>query len=100
MEIHAKRLLVIITEATLERLLISDARRFGAHGHTVCDVRGGGERGRRDAEWEADRMIRMEVICDPQVLDRLSEHVLSEYAPNYAVTLFTTEVGVFRPQKF
>jgi len=26
--------------------------------------------------------------------------VLERYAPNYAVTLFTADVGVFRPQKF
>jgi hypothetical protein len=34
------------------------------------------------------------------VASRLSAHVLASYAPHYAVTMFTADVGVFRPQKF
>jgi nitrogen regulatory protein P-II 2 len=97
---HAKKLLVIITEAALEKQLVRDARQFGAHGYTMYDVRGGGERGERSAEWDADRMIEMKVICDEGVAARVAQHVLASYAPHYAVTLFTADVGVFRPQKF
>src|SRR5512145_2201900 len=100
MQTHAKKLLVIIAEAALEKQLIRDARQFGAHGYTIYDVRGGGERGERTAEWDADRLVEMKVICDDAVAARLAQHVLAQYAPHYAVTLFTTDVGVFRPQKF
>jgi nitrogen regulatory protein P-II 2 len=100
MESHARKLLVIIAEAALEKRLVADVRRFGAHGYTIADVRGGGERGDREARWEADRSIEMKVICDESVAAKLAQHVLAGYAPNYAVTLFTAEVGVFRPQKF
>ena len=41
MQTHAKKLLVIITEAALEKNLIRDARQFGAHGYTITEVRGG-----------------------------------------------------------
>jgi hypothetical protein len=97
---HPKTLLVIVAEAALEKTLIRDARAFGAHGYTITDVRGGGERGDREAAWEADRSIEMKVICDDAVAERLAAHVLANYAPNYALTLFTAAVGVFRPQKF
>lgn len=100
MQTHAKKLLVIIAEAALEKQLIRDARQFGAHGYTLYDVRGGGERGERSAEWDADRLVEMKVICDDAVAAQLAQHVLAQYAPNYAVTLFTADVGVFRPQKF
>jgi nitrogen regulatory protein P-II 2 len=100
MNIHPKKLLVIIAEAALEKNLIRDARQFGAHGYTIGEVRGGGERGEREAVWEADRSIEMKVICAEAVAEKLAQHVLASYAPNYAVTLFTTDVGVFRPQKF
>jgi nitrogen regulatory protein P-II 2 len=100
MPIHPKKLLVIIAEAALEKALIRDARAFGAHGYTITEVRGGGERGDREAAWEADRSIEMKVICDEAVAERLASHVLASYAPHYAVTLFTAGVGVFRPQKF
>jgi nitrogen regulatory protein P-II 2 len=100
MQTHARKLLVIIAEAALEKGLIHDARAFGAHGYTLYDVRGGGDRGDREASWEADRSIEMKVICDAAVAERLASHVLATYAPNYAVTLFVTDVGIFRPQKF
>jgi nitrogen regulatory protein P-II 2 len=100
MPTHAKKLLVIIAEAALEKQLVRDARRFGAHGYTMYDVRGGGETGDRAAQWDADRLVEMKVICDDSVAISLAEHVLQSYAPNFAVTLFTADVGVFRPQKF
>lgn len=100
MRTHPKKLLVIIAEAALEKPLIREARQFGAHGYTIYDVRGGGEHGEREAAWDADRLVEMKVICDETVAARLAEHVLATYAPNYAVTLFTADVGVFRPQKF
>ena len=100
MQTHPRKMLVIIGEAALEKNLVRDARRFGAHGYTICDVRGGGERGDREARWEADRSIEMKVICDEEVAAQLAQHVLVTYVKNYAVTLFTADVGVFRPQKF
>jgi nitrogen regulatory protein P-II 2 len=100
MQTHARKMLVIIGEAALEKNLIRDVRQFGAHGYTISEVRGGGEGGEREARWEADRSIEMKVICDEAVAAQLAQHVLANYAPNYALTLFTTEVGVFRPQKF
>ncbi|MCE7937382.1 transcriptional regulator [bacterium] len=100
MQTHDRKMLVIIGEAALEKSLVRDARSFGAHGYTIADVRGGGERGDREARWEADRSIEMKMICDAAVAEKLAQHVLASYAPNYALTLFTADVGVFRPQKF
>lgn len=100
MQTHARKLLVIITEAALEKQLIRDARQFGAHGYTIYDVRGGGEKGEREAAWDADRMVEMKVICEEAVASRMAAHVLASYAPHYALTMFTADVGVFRPQKF
>jgi nitrogen regulatory protein P-II 2 len=97
---HARKLLVIIAEAALEKNLVRDARAFGAHGYTLSDVRGGGMHRDREAAWEADRSIEMKVICDEGVAEKLARHVLATYAPNFAVTLFVTDVGVFRPQNF
>lgn len=97
---HPKKLLVIITEAVLEKALVQDAKRLGAQGYTVYDVRGGGASGVREGAWEADRTIEMKVICEPEVADQIAEHVLRTYAPHYGVTMFFTGVEVLRPQKF
>lgn len=99
-EKHIKSLLVIIAEANLERLLTKDIQRLGAAGYTVTDVRGGGHSGVREGSWEADRTIRMEVIAEAAVADKIGEYVLKTYAMDYGVTLYFSQVSVLRPQKF
>lgn len=100
METHDRKLLTIITEGALERPLVADARRFGAHGYTVLEVRGGGMHGEREGAWEADRSIELQVVCGAEVAERIAEHVLAQYAPNYAVAMYLSDVQVFRAQKF
>ncbi|MFO7746245.1 MAG: transcriptional regulator [Orrella sp.] len=100
LEKYARSLLVIIAEGTLERRLVQDVQRLGAHGYTVTDVRGGGHSGVREGAWEADRTIRMEVVCDEGVADQIGEYVLNQYAKNYGVTIFFAPVQVLRPNKF
>ena len=100
MKTHPRKLLIVIAEAALERQLVADVKRLGAHGYTGIDVRGGGARGDRNADWDADRSIQMEVICDDAVAEAIAEHIHLTYFDDYAVSVFITEVGVLRPAKF
>lgn len=100
MQTHARKLLVIICEAALEKTLIEDARRLGAAGYTIADVRGGGRGGIREGAWEADRSIEMKLICDATVAELLAAHVLERYGEHYALTLYLDDVKVLRPEKF
>ena len=100
MQTHPRKLLVVIAEAALEKSLIEDARRLGAQGYTLTEVRGSGRGGRRDGDWEADRSIELKVICEVAVAEALAAHVLAQYGPNYAVTLYLADVDVLRPEKF
>lgn len=100
MQTHERTLLTIITEAAIERALIADARRLGAHGYTVLDVRGGGAGGEREGAWDADRSIELKVVCPAEVAEKIAEHVLVQYAPHYAVALYLSDVQVFRAQKY
>jgi nitrogen regulatory protein P-II 2 len=100
LEKYPRTLLVIIAESTLERMLVEDVQRLGAHGYTVADVRGGGHSGVREGAWEADRTIRMEVVCDERVADVIGQYVLEQYARHYGVTIYFTPVQVLRPNKF
>jgi nitrogen regulatory protein P-II 2 len=100
MDTHPRKLLVIIAEAALEKALVEDAKRLGAQGYTVHDVRGGGRRGTRAGDWEADRSIEMKVIATGEVADALARHVLATYCAHYSVTMFLADAGVLRPEKF
>jgi len=100
MQTHPRKLIVVITESALETLLVKDVLALGAHGYTVADVRGGGRGGPREGTWEADRNIRLEVICDAAVANAIAGHVLQRYALNYGTTMFVTDIAVLRPEKF
>ncbi len=97
---HPKKLLTIITEAAIEKLLTADAKRLGAQGYTVLDVRGGSAHATHEGQWEADRMVEMKIICSETVADSIATHVMQRYAPHYGVSMFFSDVAVIRPEKF
>jgi nitrogen regulatory protein P-II 2 len=97
---YPRELLVIIAEATLEKLLAEDVKRLGAHGYTVTDVRGSGSHGLREGIWEADRTIRMEILCESAVADEIANEVISKYASHYGISLYFVDVNVLRPEKY
>ena len=67
---HARKLLTIIAEAALERLLIAEVRAAGGFGYTISEVRGGGQGGERAGEWEGERSIEFRVVCDEATAGR------------------------------
>ena len=42
----------------------------------------------------------MQLVCTAEVADRIAEHVLQRYARHYRVTLYLSDVGVFRAERF
>jgi len=100
MAMHARRLLTVVTEASLERALLADLERLGARGWTVTEARGGGHRGERSSGWELDANVRIEVICDAALAAALAEHLRTTYYDHYAMVLFVHDVEVLRPDKF
>ncbi len=100
MDVHARTLLTIITEADLERRLTEDILRLGARGYTISDVRGRGSRGARDATLDQTRNIRVEVICTREVAERIAAHLRKAYYDNYAMVAYLADVAVLRSGKF
>lgn len=96
----ARCLLTIITESTLESVLLEALERLGVRGYTVTDARGKGSRGNRDAAWRESSNIRIEVLCDGDLARTVAEHLERHWYADYAMVLFVTEVAVLRPQKF
>ena len=64
MHTERRKLLTIVAEAALEQRMTRDVERLGAHGYTITAACGKGSRGVRNADWERNSNIRMEVVCD------------------------------------
>ncbi len=97
---HPKTLLVIVAEAAIERLLISDARQHGVQAWTISDVRSAGQDGEREGAWEADRTVELKLVCSDEVADSVAEHVMRVYARHYHVAMYFSPVAVLRPERY
>ena len=89
------KLLTLVTESALEPLLKRDFEALGAEGYTIVDARGKGHRGVREANWgRSSTNIRVEVVCDAEMADRIAEHCRKNYVKNYGMIVYVSDVQV------
>ena len=100
MSMEHRKLLTIVTEAALEREIVREIERLGAHGYTVTDARGKGGRSIRNADWNLSANIRIEVVCTADTAYAIAAALREHYYDNYAMILFVSDVEVLRPEKF
>jgi hypothetical protein len=100
MQQFPRRLLTVVTEAVLERELVAELEALGVRGYTITDARGKGSRGRRQSDWAQESNIRVEVVCEPALAERVAGHLRDRYYDHYAMVLFLQDVSVLRPEKF
>lgn len=85
------RLLTIVCESMLESFLQEELPRLGVTGYTVCDARGAGLHGRRSGAWVRESNIRVEIVCQPEVAERVVDYINREYRQHYALVMFSTD---------
>ena len=100
MELTARKLVTIVTEAALEDTLVRDIETLGAKGYTITDARGKGGRGKRDATWAPHANIRLEVLCSADTAIAICTALRERYSDNYSMVIYVGEVDVLRPEKF
>ena len=100
MEQYPRRLLTVVTEAVLERELLGELDALGVRGYTITDARGKGSRGRRQSDWSQEGNIRIEMVCEPALAERVAQHLRERYYDHYAMILFLQDVSVLRSEKF
>lgn len=100
MEQFPRRLLTVVTEAVLERELVAELDSLGVRGYTITDARGRGNRGRRQSDWAQEGNIRIEIVCEPALAERIALRLRERYYDHYAMILFLQDVSVLRPDKF
>ena len=98
---HAHRkLLTVISEAKLERDLVRGIESIGVAGYTISDARGRGEQGLRASHWGHSSNIRVEIVCDTPLAERLLARLREKYYEHYAIVMWVVDVEVLRPDKF
>ena len=100
MELTARKLLTVVTEAALEDTLVGEIEALGARGYTITDARGKGGHGKRDATWAPLANIRLEVLCGADTALAICAALRERYSDNYSMVMYVGDVDVLRPEKF
>lgn len=100
MSTDIRKLLTIVTEASLEREIIRTIETLGVTGYTITNARGAGRRGRRIAGWEHDTNIRVEIVCEPALASQIATELRATFFDDYAMVIWLQDVAVLRPEKF
>ncbi len=100
MQANNRTLITIITESSLESLLSRELDKIGVHGYTITDARGKGARGSRNADWDADSNIRVEVICSEIMAKSILTLLQKKYFDDFVMITYSHDVFVLRPEKF
>jgi hypothetical protein len=100
MEHYPRRLLTIVTEALLERELLAEFEALGVRGYTITEARGKGGRGTRHSDWAQEGNVRIEIVCEPALAERVAARLRERYYDHYAMILYLQDVSVLRPDKF
>jgi len=95
-----RKLLTVITESNLENDLVREIEALGVAGYTISDARGRGEQGIRASHWGHSSNIRLEVVCDTPLAERLLTRLREKYYEHYAIVMWVVDVEVLRADKF
>ena len=94
------KLVVMICEEALEPLLLPLLLTAGAKGYSVCEARGRGNRGDRDARWSLSANIRIEVLCSAETAEHIVAIVHEKFSINYGLVIYVLDADVLRTDKF
>lgn len=99
-DVSARKLVTVVTEAVIEKDLLSALDRLGVSGYTITEARGRGHRGIRNAGWEHGTNVRVEVVCEEGTARAIAAYLKEHFYPNYAMILYISDIEVLRPEKF
>jgi nitrogen regulatory protein PII len=91
-----KKLVTIITESSLEATLIKELKKMGLKGYSIMESHGEGSHGLRNGEWDQNRNITIQIVCEEELGYQMLDYVLKHYHEDYALIAFVTDVTVCR----
>lgn len=95
-----RKLVTIIAESALEKMLVKDLKSLGITGYTVWDVRGEGTRGKRKGGFDQSSSICLTSICNSTLAQSILEHLSYTYFEDYAIVAYISDVQIHRCNRF
>lgn len=86
--------LVIVTESVIENTVIEEILALGAKGFTAFDTRGLGTHGMRSGRWTVGGNVRIEVIGDADLCERIVAALQAKYDADYGLLMYTFPVNL------
>lgn len=93
------KLLTIVVDDALGRIIEKEISELGAKGYTITHVEGKGETGERDNLWVGEN-VKIETLVSQEVCEKIIKMLAEKYLNNYPLILFVAEVNVIRPGHF
>ncbi|HMQ68328.1 MAG TPA: transcriptional regulator [Ignavibacteria bacterium] len=88
MKITKEKAVTIITESLIEKKLIRELKKLGINGYTIEDVRGEGQKGERGSDWDQMSSVRIQIVCDKILADKILNYLYKNYLDKYAMFVF------------
>jgi nitrogen regulatory protein P-II 2 len=93
------KLVTIIADESLKKILEEDIIALGARGYTVTNVEGKGKTGSRDSAWSGEN-VKIETIVPPSICENILSYVAANYFERYAVIAYSFDVQTIRSNHF
>ena len=93
------KLVTVIADESLRRLIEEEIMALGATGYTVTNVEGRGKTQSRDSAWSGEN-VKIETIVPAIVCEKILLHLASNYFERYAVIVYCFDVQTVRTEHF
>lgn len=100
MKLYSTKLLTITCEILAQKNVIEILQKHKVSGYTTYEVDGNGSKGVRGKGLENEKNMKVEVVLSENKLQDVVEEITRTLFSNFAIILYTSDVGVVRTEKF
>ena len=100
MKFYPVKLLTVTCEILAQKNVLDILAKHDITGYTTYEVDGNGARGLRGQGLKNEKNVKVEVIMQEEKLQDVVEEITRTMFTNFAVVLYTSDVGVVRAEKF
>lgn len=100
MKLYPTKLLTITCEILAQKNVIEILQKHKVSGYTTYEVDGDGSKGIRGQGLQNEKNVKVEVVLSEGKLQDVVEEITRTLFSNFAIILYTSDVGVVRTEKF